>query len=126
MGDKNRAESSTLHGMRQGQEPCYFTGDDREYPDWYPSYAGNGMQQQQEGEKISVTAYSGYRANERPLSFVLGDQRREVKNLIDRWFGQEHDYFKVLADDDRVYLIKWHRDLDVWFLVKSIERMGKH
>ena len=126
MGDKNRGESSTLHGVRQGQEPCDFKGDDREYPHCYPSYAGNGMQQQQEGEKISVTGYSGYKANERPLSFTLGDQRREVKNLIDRWFGQEYDYFKVLADDDRVYLIKWHRDQDAWFLVKTMKKMETH
>ena len=84
------------------------------------------MQQQQEGEKISVTAYSGYKANERPLSFNLGDQRREVKSLIDRWFGQEYDYFKVLADDDRVYLIKWHRDQDAWFLVKTMKKMETH
>ncbi|MBN2125883.1 MAG: hypothetical protein JW821_16410 [Deltaproteobacteria bacterium] len=76
--------------------------------------------------QIEVVAYSGYRANERPLFFVLDQRRLEVRNLIDRWYGLEHDYYKVLADDGRVYLLQWHRYLDLWFVVKIMERLGKH
>ena len=71
-------------------------------------------------------AYSGYKANERPLYFVVDLQKLEVKEVIDRWYGLEHDYFKVRAGDGRVYLLKWHRSLDIWFLVKVIERIGRH
>lgn len=70
--------------------------------------------------------YSGYKANERPLYFMLENRKLSVQNLIDRWYGVEHDYFKVLADDGKVYLLRWHRTLDVWFLLKVMERMGKH
>jgi hypothetical protein len=77
-------------------------------------------------KKIEVTAYSGYKANERPLHFVLDQRRLEVKNIIDRWYGVEHDYYKVLADDGKVYLLRWHRILDLWFVVKIMERLGKH
>lgn len=77
-------------------------------------------------KKVEVVAYSGYKANERPLYFVLDQERLEVKNLIDRWYGLEHDYFKVLAGDGRVYLLKWHRSLDLWFVEKVMERMGTH
>ena len=76
--------------------------------------------------KIEVVAYSGYKANERPLEFILGDQKIEVQNVIDRWYGVEHDYFKVLAEDGKVYLLRWHRTLDLWFLMSIIERIGKH
>ena len=76
--------------------------------------------------KIEVVAYSGYKANERPLYFVLDERRRKVLNVIDRWYGMEHDYFKVLAEDDRVYLLKWHRVLDLWFAMKVFEKLGKH
>jgi len=76
--------------------------------------------------KIEVIAYSGYKANERPLHFVLDGQKIEVESVIDRWYGVEHDYFKVAASDGRVYLLRWHRTLDSWFLVKIIERQGKH
>jgi hypothetical protein len=77
-------------------------------------------------KKIEVAAYSGYKANERPLHFLLNEKRLEIKGVLDRWYGQEHDYFKILADDGRVYILKWHRDLDIWFLVKVIERIGTH
>ena len=76
--------------------------------------------------KIEVVAYSGYKANERPLSFVYQQKEIEVEEVIDRWYGFEHDYFKIRANDAKVYLIKWHRILDLWFLVKIMERMGKH
>ncbi len=76
--------------------------------------------------KIEVVAYSGYKANERPLYLVLDEQRLEVKKTLDTWYGVEHDYFKVLAGDGKVYLLKWHRSLDVWFIEKILERLGKH
>ncbi len=77
-------------------------------------------------KKIEVVAYSGYKANERPLYLVLDEQRLEVKKTLDTWYGVEHDYFKVLADDGKVYLLKWHRSLDLWFVEKILERLGKH
>jgi hypothetical protein len=75
---------------------------------------------------IKVSAYSGYKANERPTAFAVDDQKHDVVDVIDRWYGQEHDYFKVLAEDGKVYLLRWHRILDLWFLVRVMERMGQH
>ena len=75
-------------------------------------------------KKIEVVAYSGYKANERPLYLLVGEQRLEVKNTLDTWYGVEHDYFKVLADDGKVYLLKWHRSLDLWFVEKILEKLG--
>ena len=74
--------------------------------------------------KIEVVAYSGYKANERPLYFVLDQKKLGVVDVVDRWYGEEHDYFKVFADDGKVYFIRWHRLLDSWFLLKIIERTG--
>jgi len=72
--------------------------------------------------KIEVAAYSGYKANERPLYFTLWQIKLGVVEVLDRWYGEEHDYFKILADDGKVYLICWHRIEDSWFLVKTQER----
>ena len=69
-------------------------------------------------KKIEVGAYSGYKANERPLYFIVNDMRLEVKEIIDRWYGEEHDFFQVLADDGMVYLVSWHRTRDIWSLEK--------
>ena len=77
-------------------------------------------------KKIHVIAYSGYKANERPLYFILDHEQIGVQDIIDSWYGVEHDYFKVLAENGKVYLLKWHRSLDLWFLEKVIERLGKH
>lgn len=74
---------------------------------------------------IEVIAYSGYKANERPLFFDYQKKRIEVEAVIDRWYGVEHDYFKVRANDEKVYILKWHRTLDVWLLVNVMERMGR-
>jgi hypothetical protein len=76
--------------------------------------------------RIRVMGYSGFRLNERPLSFVFGNREYQVESIIDRWHGEDYDYFKVLADDGRIYLIKWHRIDDAWFVVKIMERQGKH
>lgn len=78
----------------------------------------DGVMQQESNEiAIEVLSYSGYKANERPMYFVLGMQKMEVRSVLDRWYGPEYDYFKVLADNGRVYIIKWNRMLDTWFLV---------
>jgi hypothetical protein len=68
---------------------------------------------------LKVIAYSGYKANERPLRLILADKKLEIVRVIDRWVGQDHDYFKCLADDGRVYLLKWHRIQDEWRLVPA-------
>lgn len=70
---------------------------------------------------IQVAAYSGYKANERPLSFVLEHKELAVVRVVDRWFGVEHDGFKVLAEDGKIYVIRWNRIQDVWLLVKIMD-----
>ena len=76
------------------------------------------MQKDSKYIKIEVAAYSGYKANERPLYFVVDQQKFQVAKVLDRWYGQDYDYFKVLADDGQAYTLKWHRYLDVWFILK--------
>lgn len=71
-------------------------------------------------KKIEVNAYSGYKANERPISFTLDDRKIEVRKIIDRWYGVDYDYFKVLAGDGKIYLLRWHRTLDSWSLEKIL------
>ncbi len=68
--------------------------------------------------KILVETYDGYRAGERPLRFRLGEKCREVVEILDRWFGEDHDYFKVLADDGGVYVLRCGRGVDGWELTQ--------
>jgi hypothetical protein len=74
-------------------------------------------------KKIEVAAYSGYKANERPISFIVDNRKVGVRDIIDRWYDAEHDNFKVLGDDEKIYLLRWQRTLDLWFLEKIMDRM---
>ena len=44
---------------------------------------------------ISVECYAGYRGEETPLRFRLGDRPVEVSVVLDRWLAPDHRYFKV-------------------------------
>ena len=39
--------------------------------------------------KIRVECYAGYRGEETPRAFWLGDNRLEVKEVLDRWLAPE-------------------------------------
>ncbi len=59
--------------------------------------------------KIKVQTYSGYKADERPVAFSLGDMKLRVVEVIDRWYDPSVDYFKVKADDGGVYILGQYR-----------------
>ncbi|MGQ9859617.1 MAG: hypothetical protein ACUVS3_13160 [Thermodesulfobacteriota bacterium] len=67
--------------------------------------------------RIRVQCYSGYKADERPVRLYLGESSLEVKEVLDRWYGEDHDYFKVRADDQEVYLLRHSRADDTWELI---------
>ena len=67
-------------------------------------------------EKTDVVAYSGYRANERPLYFVSDDRRLRVERVISRWIEPDKDIFKVIAEDGKKYILGWVRNDDVWLI----------
>ena len=72
-------------------------------------------------KQIKVLVYSGHKANERPLCLILDNRRIEVQEVMDRWYGEEKDYFKVLTEDENMYLLSWNRIIDRWTLEKMIE-----
>jgi hypothetical protein len=65
---------------------------------------------------IEVSCYAGHRYPERPLSFKLLERTFQVKEVLDQWYGENHIYFKVRADDLRVYLLGYQEDTDHWTL----------
>ena len=72
-------------------------------------------------ERIEVECYSGYRANERPMSFTFQSRRWEVEEIIDRWHeGGLHpnqpalDYFKVRTTEGKVFLLRYNSLFDAW------------
>ncbi len=66
---------------------------------------------------VEVECYAGYRADERPVRFRLGDRTVEVEELLDRWLGPDHRYFKVKGADGAVYILRLDLDSRTWELV---------
>jgi hypothetical protein len=67
---------------------------------------------------IQVHCYSGYKTDERPINFTVRGRRLMVEEIIDRWYGINHSYFKILANDQKIYFIKYDQDEDLWTLEK--------
>ena len=74
------------------------------------------------GNYCKRTAYAGYKANERPLSITIDEQRHEIRYIISSWAEPEKDFFKVIADDGREYTLSWHRKSDMWVIEKITEK----
>jgi len=55
---------------------------------------------------IDVLCYSGYKIDERPIRFRLGAREYEVKGLLDQWYGPNEIFFKILADDGNIYILR--------------------
>ena len=55
--------------------------------------------------------------NERPVSFRLGHRTHKVAEILDRWYGESSFYFKIKADDESIYLLKYDGLHDFWDFV---------
>jgi hypothetical protein len=67
--------------------------------------------------KIQVSCYAGYRGEQEPRAFTLGETRYEVLAILDRWIAPEHRYFKVQANDGRTLVLRHDTASDDWELV---------
>jgi len=70
---------------------------------------------------LKVECYSGYKVNERPVAFTIVEHEFkrsfQVLEVLDSWYGETADYFKVRADDDNIYLLKYDGSQDQWDLI---------
>lgn len=66
--------------------------------------------------EIRVESYAGYRDQEEPWAFWLGERQLEVAELIDRWLSPEHRYFKLRATDGDFYILRYDEAQGIWEL----------
>lgn len=65
---------------------------------------------------VHVECYSGFKADERPLRFQLGEKWLAVMEIADRWYDPDAVYFRVQADDGATYVLRHSEPDDVWTL----------
>ncbi len=63
---------------------------------------------------VRVECTSGYRGEETPRRFFLGQRRIEVVEVLDRWLGPDHRYFKLLGDDGGTYILRHDEPAGRW------------
>jgi hypothetical protein len=66
--------------------------------------------------KIRVECYSGYRGEQEPLAFWLGERRIAAVEILDRWMAPDHRYFRIRGDDGHVYVLRSDEVTSEWTL----------
>jgi len=69
-----------------------------------------------------VRCLSGYRANERPLSFLVDRREIQVRAILKSWREPDFLLFKVETDDGRIYDLRHHEFDDAWQVRESAQR----
>jgi hypothetical protein len=69
---------------------------------------------------LRVECYAGYRGDQEPLAFWLGERRFAVRGVVDRWFAPTQRWFKVDADDGRMYVLRHDEATGDWELAALV------
>ncbi len=74
----------------------------------------------QEQPSLEVDCYSGYKADERPIRFRLEGRQYCICTVLDQWREPEGSFYRVRADDGRVYVLRQDSTPEAsWGLVSS-------
>ena len=73
---------------------------------------------------IRVECCAGYRGEEEPIAFWLGNRRVAVRAIVDRWFAPRQRWFKVDADDGHTYVLRHDEPVGEWELAAYTRGAG--
>ena len=63
-----------------------------------------------------MECYAGYRGEQTPRRFFLGQRALDVAKVLDTWLTPDHRYFKVTCDDGDIYILRHDILKDRWEL----------
>ncbi|UCD84347.1 MAG: hypothetical protein JSU92_13900 [Deltaproteobacteria bacterium] len=73
---------------------------------------------------IRVHSYSGYKAEERPISFILEGNELSIERIVDSWKQEwinpeegRRVYFKIEAEGNQTFTIFYDEKNEEWFLL---------
>jgi len=66
--------------------------------------------------EIRVVCYSGYRGEEVPRHFFLGERLIKIAEVVDRWLDPNYRYFKIRCPAGDLYILRHDSLTDSWEL----------
>jgi len=63
---------------------------------------------------VSVECESARNGEATPRVFMLGDRRLEIADILDRWLGEEYDYYKVQDGNGDTFILRRDTDDMTW------------
>ncbi|MSQ21371.1 MAG: hypothetical protein EXR39_17965 [Betaproteobacteria bacterium] len=66
--------------------------------------------------QMRVECLVGFRGEQEPLAFWLGERRMVVNAIVDRWLSPDLRYFKCAVDGGDSYILRFNRDSGDWDL----------
>jgi hypothetical protein len=62
--------------------------------------------------KVKIEAASDL--DESPIRLWLKGNKLEILEIEDRWYSEEHSYYKIFADNARHYILKRTKNDTIW------------
>ena len=75
--------------------------------------------------KLNVQCSSGRKGDERPVRFQREGQDYLVEEVLEQWHGPDAEFFKVRADDGKLYILRHGTpgEAEEWTL-ESVRSLG--
>jgi hypothetical protein len=64
--------------------------------------------------RTAVRCLAGYKANERPVSFLGDEDEIEIRTILESWREPDYQYFKVETGSGHVYELRCDESGDSW------------
>jgi hypothetical protein len=71
--------------------------------------------------RTAVRCFAGYRADERPLSFLVDEGEIEIRTILESWREPDYLFFKVEMIDGRVFELRRHEYEDSWEMREAVQ-----
>jgi len=55
---------------------------------------------------IVVECYAGYRGEETPRQFHIGERAFAIERIVDAWLAPDHGYFKVRTSEGELCILR--------------------
>lgn len=63
---------------------------------------------------IRVESDAGFRGEQEPRAFYLGERRIEVCDIVDRWYDLHQSWFRCKTDDGHSYVLRHDEQAGDW------------